>query len=100
MKSQIQILHLEKNEGVSKKTGNAYSMRTAHCILFTDDGAQNVGVLDIPKAIADDPAPGRYEVEFGIGVDYQTRKVGARVVGLKLLGSGTLSPSKLAGQGA
>jgi hypothetical protein len=74
MKAKLEILSLEKQSGVSKKSGNAYEIRKAHVVLHRDDGNKEVAVLMVPKGVPD-PIPGVYEAEFGISVDFQTREL-------------------------
>jgi hypothetical protein len=81
MKAKLEILSLEKQSGVSKKSGNAYEIRKAHVVLHRDDGNKEVAVLMVPKDVPD-PAPGVYEAEFGIAVDFQTRELRGVVAAL------------------
>jgi hypothetical protein len=79
-KSNLEILSVEEKSGVSKKSGSAYNIRTAHVILDSDEGRQ-VGVLNLPKDMVK-PNPGKYVAEFGIGVDFQSRQVTGRLISL------------------
>jgi len=82
MKNQVEILSIEKNEGVSKKSGQAYKIVKAHCILFTDEGDRQIGMLNIPRGM-EEPAPGMYDAIFGMGVDFQTRDIAGRLKELR-----------------
>ena len=67
MQSKLQILLVNQKTGTAKKTGNAYDIREAHCILFNDDGTPGaVGVLNVPKALLDKAVPGMYTASFGL----------------------------------
>lgn len=73
MKNIIEIRHVEKLAGHSKKTGNHYDMRMAQCIVHKFDTVSKVvvpmvGVLTLPE-IYKDLGRGVYEVEFDIGVN-------------------------------
>ena len=81
MKNIIQIIYVQPITGTSRKTGNAYDMRAAQCIVERTDEAGNaapmVGELLLPDAFKD-IAPGRYEVTFEIAVGADKR-IGSRV---------------------
>lgn len=85
MKQQIQILSAELKEGIGKKSGTSYSMIICQCVVTdSETGEIKVGELTMPKD-SESPAPGQYEAEFKIGVDYQTKKIGGVLVGLRPL---------------
>lgn len=81
MKNIIQIIYVHPITGVSRKSGNAYDMRAAQCIVekFDDKGnpAHMVGELMLPDAFKE-TAPGRYEVTFEIALG-SDKRIGARV---------------------
>ncbi|MCA1323754.1 hypothetical protein [Herbaspirillum sp. alder98] len=76
-KSIIEILHVVSLSGVGKKTGNAYDMRFAQCIVHhinKDSGQVEplVGELLLPKQYNDIPR-GMYEVDFRLSVAQDKR---------------------------
>jgi hypothetical protein len=81
MKNIIQIIYVQPITGTSRKTGNAYDMRAAQCIVerFDDNGTAIplVGELMLPDAFKDIP-PGRYEVTFELHVG-SDKRIGSRV---------------------
>lgn len=82
MKNVIQIIHVTKVAGRSKKTGNDYDMRMAQCIVERVDPetgapAPLIGELVLPERFKD-TVPGRYEVEFEVSVS-QDKRIGSQV---------------------
>lgn len=82
MKNVIQIIHVTKVAGRSKKTGNDYDMRMAQCIVERTDPetgapAPLIGELVLPEKFKD-TMPGRYEVEFEVSVS-QDKRIGSQV---------------------
>lgn len=81
MKNIIQIIFVQQVAGTSKKTGNAYDMRMAQCIVERLDENGNaaplIGELMLPEAFKD-IAPGRYEVTFEVSVG-NDKRIGSRV---------------------
>lgn len=76
MKNIIQIIGIEKLAGRSAK-GNDYDMRLAQCIVEridseTGESAPLIGELVLPEKFKT-CTPGRYEVEFEIGVSREKR---------------------------
>lgn len=96
--TRIEVLSCETKEGTSYKSGQpkAYSIRSAHCVLHLPEGKQ-IGLLRLPKEMPDNPAPGLYDMEFGIKVDFQTHEVGGRVISLKPVSVG--APAKAVKEG-
>jgi len=84
MQSIIQILKLnEPKKGVSKKTGNDYDMQDAECILLTADGqVDQVGVLQVPKALRDKVTQGRFTATFALHANFASRRIEAVLTGL------------------
>lgn len=84
MKNTINIIHVAKLAGVGKKSGNAYDMRLAQCIIELTDEAGNpaplIGELVLPEKFKE-TAPGRYEVTFEVMVD-SNKRVGSRVASM------------------
>lgn len=67
MQSILEILMVNVKEGTSKRTGNAFSIPEAHCILRNDDGSVGaVGVLNVPKALTEQAKPGLYRAGFSL----------------------------------
>lgn len=82
MKSKIQILYVSVLAGRSAKTGNAYDIRLAQCIVHKTNPKTGVieplvGELMLPEAFKDTP-PGTYEVEFEVAID-KTKRVTSQV---------------------
>jgi len=76
-KSIIEILHVVPLSGVGKKTGNAYDMRFAQCIVHQPN--KETGVIEplvaemlLPKQY-NDIGRGMYEVDFRLSVSQQKR---------------------------
>lgn len=93
MKQNLQILSSENKSGIGKKTGSAYSMTICQCVVTdSETGEIKVGELTLPKDYAT-PAPGIYEAEFKIGIDYQTKKIGGVLVGLSPVSRPESKPS-------
>jgi len=77
MKSTIQILHVTKVAGRSKRTGNEYDMRMAQCIVHkinreTSEVEPLVGELVLPERYKE-IVPGTYEVEFEVAISKEKR---------------------------
>jgi len=88
MKNIIQIIYVEVVAGTSRKTGNAYDMRMAQCIVErvnAETGAPQplIGELVLPEKFKDTP-PGRYEVEFEVSVD-RDKRIGSVVSSMVLV---------------
>jgi len=76
----VQILYVAPNAGISKKTGNAYDMRMAQCIVEIvneETGAPEplIGEMLLPEKFKDIP-PGRYQVVYCPGVTREKRVEG------------------------
>ncbi|MEF9964586.1 MAG: hypothetical protein RR779_09465 [Comamonas sp.] len=82
--SIIEILKVnEPRTGVSQKTGKAWSMQEAECVLRDQEGqVVQVGVLDVPRELIDNLRPGVYTASFTLSAHYQSRKIGAQLVSL------------------
>lgn len=96
MKNIIQIIHVAKVAGRSKKTGNDYDMRMAQCIVERVDPetgapAPLIGELVLPEKFKD-TAPGRYEVEFEVSVS-QDKRIGSQVASMVLVPAGRVVPA-------
>lgn len=67
MNSILQILLVNVKEGTAKKTGNAYKISEAHCVLRDENGnASAVGVLNVPKSLEAAAVPGTYSASFAL----------------------------------
>lgn len=67
LQSIIEILLVNKKDGVSKKTQLPWAISEAHCVLRNEDGtAGAVGVLIVPKALTEIAKPGLYTASFGL----------------------------------
>lgn len=84
MQSIIQILKLnEPKTGTSKKTGNPYDMQDAECLLLNADGSvDQVGVLQVPKALRDVVAVGKFTASFALHSNFASRRIEAVLTGL------------------
>ena len=85
--SIVQILKVnESREGVGARTGKAWKMQEAECILLDSEGAVfQVGVLDVPKDLIGVIVPGTYTATFSLAAHYQTRKIESRLTALTRL---------------
>lgn len=96
MKNTIQILHVTKVAGRSKKTGNDYDMRMAQCIVHKanrDTGVIEplIGELVLPEKFKD-IEPGTYEVEFEVAIS-NDKRVGSQVASITPISSGAAKSS-------
>ncbi len=67
MQSLLEILVINVKAGTSKKSGAAYSIPEAQCVLRNDDGTvAGVGVLVIPKALEEHAKPGIFTGSFAL----------------------------------
>ena len=84
MQSILQILKInEAKTGTSKKTGNAYDMQDAECLLLTETGeVDQVGVLMIPKDLRGKVVPGIYMGTFALRSSLMDRRIEAVLTGL------------------
>lgn len=95
MKSILEILAVnEPKTGVSKKSGQPYSITECECIVTASDGTRKVGVLTLSKLLDGKVSPGKYEATFDLSVDYRDRKIGAQVVDLRRLDAPAAAPVK------
>lgn len=69
-KHLINIVAVNKESGVAKKTGNAWEMSKAQCVITGPDGSTKIGELILPKSLAD-TQPGKYLAEFQLAVSYE-----------------------------
>jgi len=85
-KHLIDIVGISHASGISKKSGNAWEMYRAQCVVSGPDNAVKVGELLLPNALKD-TAPGRYLAEFELDVSFD-RLVVPRITALHPHGSG------------
>lgn len=69
-KHLINIVAVNKESGIAKKTGNAWEMHKAQCVVTGPDGSTKIGELILPKALAD-TKPGKYLAEFQLAVSFE-----------------------------
>ena len=69
-KHQIEIMAVNVQSGVSRKTGLPFSIPKAQCIVRGHDGAIQIGELNLSKELAE-TLPGKYLAEFELGVSYE-----------------------------
>lgn len=83
MQSIIQIIKVnEVRKGV--KDGRPWEMQDAECILIKDTGeVDQVGVMQIPKDLRGNVAPGHYIGSFALKADMASRRIGAVLTGLQ-----------------
>ncbi len=79
MKTRIQVISVETRSGIGSKSQKAYSMVVCQCIVHGDK--PQIGELILPK---DHPEiqPGMYDGEFGVAVDFQTKRIGGVLIRL------------------
>lgn len=99
MQTMIEILLVNTKEGTAKKTGNAYKISEAHCVLRNDDGSVGaVGVLNVPKPLEDVAKPGLYTASFALEAPTfgeNQGKIIAQLKGLVPVPAGAVKGGKL-----
>lgn len=80
-KHLIEILAINLQSGVSKKSGLPYAIHKAQCVVRGPDQSTQIGEMNIPKELADKTPPGKYLAEFELGVSFE-RLVVPRIVAL------------------
>jgi hypothetical protein len=96
-KNLLEILSINVQSGVSKKTGQPFSLPKAQCILKSGDGTIRIGELMLPKDMAE-TKPGKYLAEFELDVSFDLRVV-PRVIALHAYADKpVLSPAAAAAQ--
>ncbi|MDO9015097.1 MAG: hypothetical protein Q7U84_10060 [Polynucleobacter sp.] len=100
MQSVIEILMVAVKEGTSKKTGQAFKISEAHCVLRNDDNTVGaVGVLTVPRSLEAIAVPGLYTGKFAMEASTFGQDAGrivVRLVGLTPIKSSQLSRSPVA----
>lgn len=69
-KHLVEIIAVNRDSGISKKTGNPWEMCKAQCIVRGPDNLMKIGELILPKALSETP-PGKYLVEFELDVSFE-----------------------------
>ena len=90
MQSVIQILKLnEPKTGTSKKTGNAYDMQDAECLLLDANGnVDQVSVLQIPKGLRGKVTVGKFMGSFALHANFASRRIEAVLTDLNPIPEG------------
>jgi hypothetical protein len=84
MQTILQILLINTKEGTAKKTGNAYKISEAHCVLRNEDGSAGaVGVLTIPKELEATAKPGVFTASFALEAPTYGENQGKVIAALK-----------------
>lgn len=84
MQTILQILLINTKEGTAKKTGNAYKISEAHCVLRNEDGSAGaVGVLTIPKDLEAMAKPGVFTATFALEAPTYGENQGKVIAALK-----------------
>lgn len=84
MQTILEILIVNTKEGTAKKTGNAYKISEAHCVLRDETGAAGaVGVLTVPKELEAVAKPGTYTATFALEAPTYGENQGKVVAALK-----------------
>jgi hypothetical protein len=87
-KQKLTILEVAHRSGISKKTGNAWAMHEAQCILEQEDTEGKkivVGTINLPDVLKD-CAPGDYLADFSFFKSMEG-KLEPRVVSLVPFGN-------------
>lgn len=79
-KHLINIIAVNKEGGISKKTGNPWEMYKAQCVIRGPDNSVKIGELILPKTLAE-TTPGDYLAEFELDVSFE-RVVVPRITAL------------------
>lgn len=83
--SRIQVLSIERKQGIGKKSGNAYDMVICQCVVHgkneSGEPEVKIGELVLPRNHPEVKA-GMYDGEFGLAVDQQTKRIGGVLVQL------------------
>lgn len=97
-KQKLTILDVAHRSGIAKKTGNAWAIHEAQCILEQEDSEGKsllVGTINLPDALKES-APGDYLAEFSFFRSMEG-KLEPRVVSLVPFGMPGAKPKAGAG---
>lgn len=73
-KHMIEILAVNPESGVSKKTGMPWQMYKAQCVIKGPDNSIKIGELNLNSSMKD-TAPGKYLAEFELGVNFDNKVI-------------------------
>lgn len=73
-KHLIEILAVNPEGGVSKKTGLPWQMYKAQCVIKGPDNSIKIGELNLSDKMKD-TAPGKYLAEFELGVSFENKVI-------------------------
>ncbi|MDA8450384.1 hypothetical protein M5C97_18580 [Acidovorax sp. NCPPB 3859] len=93
--SLIQVLKVNDKRSGSKD-GRAWEMQDAECVLLNDDGEmEQVGVLQLPKALMGEaaPVPGIYMGAFALQAGMRDRRINAILTALTPYTRGKAAPA-------
>lgn len=85
IKTRLEILFVQVNKGVSKKSGLPYEIHMAQCVMSKPDGSKIVGDLPLNQTLRE-TKPGTYEAEFDFRKDFSGR-ISGEVIALVPVGS-------------
>lgn len=85
-KHLIDILAINQSSGVSSKSGKAWEMFRAQCVISGPDSSMKIGELLLPRDLKE-TIPGRYLAEFELDVSFD-RLVIPRITALHPHNSG------------
>jgi hypothetical protein len=100
-KQKLSILEVIKRSGIAKKTGNAWEIHAAQCVLMQDvDGKSQivVGTINLPDHLKM-TEPGDYLAEFAFFQSMEG-KLEPRITSLQPFGMSAAKPKAGAGVGA
>ncbi|WP_293781260.1 hypothetical protein [uncultured Oxalicibacterium sp.] len=79
-KHLINIIAVNKDSGISKRTQQPWEMYKAQCVVRGPDNSVKIGELILPKSLAE-TTPGDYLAEFELDVSFE-RVVVPRITAL------------------
>ncbi len=91
-KHLIDILAVNQSSGVSAKSGKAWEMYRAQCVVIGPDNSTKIGELLLPRDLKE-TAPGRYLAEFELDVSFD-RLVVPRITALHAHGVAKTTPKE------
>ena len=100
-KQKLQILEVVKRSGISKKTGNAWEIHAAQCVLTQEVEGKSqivVGTINLPDQLKT-VAPGEYLADFAFFQSMEG-KLEPRITSLVPFGMSGPKPKAGAGLGA
>ena len=91
-KHLIDIVAINQSSGVSAKSGKAWEMFRAQCVVSGPDNSTKIGELLLPRDLKE-TIPGRYLAEFELDVSFD-RLVVPRITALHPHNSGSKPVAK------